>query len=81
MKNYLISEFLNPQGLLVCPVCGKEFKPNDDTQYIATGGFTCSWKCFMNDARRISAEKKERNEDKENKRSKNKTTIQFNFKT
>ena len=36
-----------PQELLACPVCGKEFKPNDDTKYIVTGGHTCSWECFL----------------------------------
>ena len=81
MKDYAISELLNAQGMLVCPICGKEFEPNDDTQYIVAGGFTCSWKCFFNDAKRISAEKKERDKDKENKRGKNKTSKQLNFKT
>lgn len=38
---------------LTCPVCGKDFKVSEDTKYIATGGFTCSWKCFMIDARSI----------------------------
>lgn len=32
---------------LVCPVCGKKFLASDDTKYIAAGGFTCSWKCFL----------------------------------
>ena len=31
----------------VCPVCNKDFKASDDTKYIARGGYTCSWQCFL----------------------------------
>lgn len=31
----------------VCPVCKKVFKATDDTKYIAQGGYTCSWQCFL----------------------------------
>ena len=58
-NNMSKQELLNPQGVLVCPVCGKEFKANDDTKYIAAGGYTCSWKCFLNETKRKSEEKKE----------------------
>ena len=66
MINYSISKLVNSQGLLTCPVCGKEFKPNGNTKYIISGGYTCSWKCFLNEVKKRDAEKKE----KENKRSK-----------
>ena len=36
---------------LVCPVCGKEFVATEDTVYIIRGGYTCSWKCFLEVAR------------------------------
>ena len=45
--NYSIPELLNEKGMLTCPVCGKEFKPNNDTKYIVRGGYTCSWQCFL----------------------------------
>lgn len=45
--NYSISKLVNSKGLLTCPVCQKEFKPSDDTKYIAAGGYTCSWDCFL----------------------------------
>ena len=48
----------NYQELLVCPVCGKEFKFNEDTKYIAAGGYTCSWKCFLTVAKKYESEKK-----------------------
>lgn len=32
---------------LICPVCGNEFKATEDTKYIAGGGYTCDWKCFL----------------------------------
>lgn len=47
----------NPQGLLTCSVCGKEFKANDDTRYIIKGGYTCSWKCFLTESKRQESEK------------------------
>ena len=58
MRNYIISEFLNHQGMLTCPVCNKEFKPNDDTNYIVSGGFTCSSKCFFVEVRKKAEEKR-----------------------
>lgn len=57
MKNYLISELLNAQGLLVCSVCGKEFEPNDETKYIINGGYTCSGKCFITESKKRNEEK------------------------
>ena len=54
----------NKQELLTCPVCGKEFKPNDDTKYIASGGYTCSWKCFLVVAKKNSEEKNAKNTEK-----------------
>lgn len=42
---------------LTCPVCGKEFKPTADTCYIISGGYTCSWKCFLNEVKRREREK------------------------
>lgn len=42
---------------LICPVCGKEFKPTADTCYIISGGYTCSWKCFLNEVKRREREK------------------------
>ena len=46
---------------LVCPVCGKELKRNDDTKYIAAGGYTCSWSCFL---KRVKAKHQEKGDDK-----------------
>lgn len=48
----------NPQEPLICPVCGKEFKFSEDTKYIAAGGYTCSWKCFLTEVKRRESEKK-----------------------
>lgn len=38
---------IKPGDQLTCPVCGKDFKATEDTVYIAKGGYTCSWKCFL----------------------------------
>ena len=46
-----------PSDLLICTVCGKEFKRSDYTKYIINGGYTCSWKCFINEAKRRDAER------------------------
>ena len=43
---------------LVCPVCNKEFKATDDTKYIVSGGYTCSWKCFLTRVKEAEDEKK-----------------------
>ncbi len=52
-------ELLHPQGVLICPVCGKEFEADEDTMYIANGGYVCDWKkCFMKVAREKSEERK-----------------------
>lgn len=48
-----------PQETLICPVCGKSFPPDDDTKYIASGGYTCSWKCFLTVVKRGESKRKE----------------------
>ena len=55
--HYSISELIDSEGFLVCPVCSKKFKPNEDTKYIAAGGYTCSWKCFLTVIKRHEEEK------------------------
>lgn len=45
---------------LICPVCGKEFKATEDTKYIAGGGYTCDWKCFLVKAKESSQKKKQK---------------------
>lgn len=55
--NYSISELLNSKGMLTCPVCNKEFKPTNDTKYIASGGYTCSWNCFLTVIKKREEEK------------------------
>jgi hypothetical protein len=57
-----------PQEILICPVCGKEFKKNEDTKYIISGGYTCSWKCFSKEAKRRTKEYKENLQNKNNKK-------------
>lgn len=37
---------------LICSVCGEIFKATNDTKYIINGGYTCSWKCFLEEAKR-----------------------------
>ena len=61
-----INQINLPQELLTCPVCGTEFKPDDDTKYIICGGYTCSWKCFLKESKEREAKKKI--EKKENKK-------------
>ena len=58
MKNKIKTKSLDLPETLICSVCGKEFEPNDDTKYIIAGGYPCSWKCFLNEAKRRDAEKK-----------------------
>lgn len=60
------SDMTNSKESLICPVCMKKFKPNDNTKYIVFGGYTCSWECFSNEAKKQEIKKKE----KENKNRK-----------
>ena len=61
---------LEPQGFLICPVCQKEFEANDDTKYFISGGYTCSWKCFLKESkerdaiREVNKKKKNNQDDK-----------------
>ena len=61
MKNYSMSELVDSKGFLTCPICGKEFKFTDNTKYIAGGGYTCSWKCFLTEVKRREEEKNNSN--------------------
>ena len=56
-----------PQGILTCSVCSKEFKADDNTRFIISGGYTCSLKCFLSEVKRRESMK-----EKENKKTKNK---------
>ena len=68
-KNNIVSKPPEPQGKMICTVCGKEFEANDNTRHIINGGFTCSWGCFNNEAKRRAAIKKEENkEDKKTRK-------------
>lgn len=66
-----ISNKSNQKETLVCPICGIEFEVNDDTKYITAGGYTCSWKCFLNEVKRREVQKIEEETSKE-KYNKNK---------
>lgn len=68
MRNYSISELLNSQGMLTCSVCGQEFKPNKETKYIISHGYTCSWKCFLKEAKRRDAQREEEGKTRRNKK-------------
>ena len=38
--------WIKPGTDCTCPVCGKQFKSDIDTNYIIKKDYTCSWKCF-----------------------------------
>lgn len=59
MKKQVETKVSESKELLICPICGKEFEPNDDTKYIIAGGYTCSWKCFLNESKKREAKRKE----------------------
>ena len=65
-----MKESIYPQGTHTCPVCNKEFEANDDTRYIISGGYTCSWKCFLKEAKEREIEKKKEGKDKKIKNKK-----------
>lgn len=49
---------IKPGDLLSCPICNKAFKATEDTVYIAKGGYTCSWKCFLEHGKELREAKK-----------------------
>ena len=57
MRKKTISKSLDQPTKLVCTVCNKEFKVSGDTKYFIRGGYTCSWKCFLNEVKRQDAER------------------------
>ena len=80
----LSPEFLNSKESLICSVCKKEFKPDDDTKCIISGWYTCSWECFLKEVKRRDGEQERENEQenglnkKDKKNKKDKTIIDFN---
>lgn len=54
-KTVLKSKNSEPKQMLICPVCNKEFEVNGDTKYFIRGGYTCSWKCFLNEVKQQDA--------------------------
>ena len=63
MRNYSML-ILDSKETLICTVCGTEFKPDDDTKYIIAGGYTCSWKCFLKEAKERDAKRTSQKEKK-----------------
>ena len=53
---------INKGDKLVCPICGKEFKVDDDTCYVCNGNYACSWKCFLVNNSKIQEKRKEAEE-------------------
>lgn len=50
-KSEIEAENASQSGLLICPICGKEFKPTEDTYCWVREGLyeykqVCSWACF-----------------------------------
>ena len=50
-KSEIEEESSTRSNLLVCPICGKEFKPTEETYcWVREGLYTyrqvCSWACF-----------------------------------
>ena len=60
-KSEIEAEDTSRSNLLVCPVCGKEFKPTEETYCWVREGLyeyrqVCSWACFRKRVDEVSAE-------------------------
>ena len=60
-KSEIEAENTSQSNLLVCPVCGKEFKPTEETYCWVREGLyeyrqVCSWACFRKRVDEVSAE-------------------------
>ena len=58
MSNKYVISHRNIGDTVVCPICGKTFKVTLDTCYFIAGEYTCSWNCFLDEAKRRDANKK-----------------------
>lgn len=52
IKENSVTKPIYPQGTFTCPICKKEFEADDNTRFIISGGYTCSWKCFSNEVKK-----------------------------
>ena len=60
-KSEIEAEDTSRSNLLVCPICGKEFKPTEETYCWVREGLyeyrqVCSWACFRKRVDEVSAE-------------------------
>ena len=60
-KSEIEEESSTRSNLLVCPICGKEFKPTEETYCWVREGLyeyrqVCSWACFRKRVDEVSAE-------------------------
>lgn len=60
-KSEIEEESSARSNLLVCPICGKEFKPTEETYCWVQEGLyeykqVCSWACFKKRVNELSAE-------------------------
>ena len=60
-KSEIEAENTSRSNLLVCPICGKEFKPTEETYCWVREGLyeyrqVCSWACFRKRVDEVSAE-------------------------
>ena len=60
-KSEIEAESAPQSDLIVCPICGKEFKPTEETYcWVREGRYeykqVCSWTCFRKRVNEISAE-------------------------
>lgn len=60
-KSEIEAENTSRSDLIVCPVCGKEFRPTEETYCWVQEGLyeykqVCSWACFKKRVNEISAE-------------------------
>ena len=60
-KSEIEAENTSRSTLLVCPICGKEFKPTEETYCWVREGLyeyrqVCSWACFRKRVDEVSAE-------------------------
>ena len=60
-KSEIEAEDTSRSTLLICPICGKEFKPTEETYCWVREGLyeyrqVCSWACFRKRVDEVSAE-------------------------
>lgn len=66
MYDLMINYSVKIGDVCLCPVCDKTFNITEEHRYFISGGYPCSWKCFINEVKRRDTERQTKIKEKKN---------------